>query len=172
MALHDDLLLHAHMLVFVDVGEHAIEAPLQVNLRRAISSAYYAVFHLLIAQAVSVLVPREPAGLAPRVGRVFQHKEMNHVCGMFAKQQLTPELKELLPSGVPSELMSVARIFGQLQQERHSADYDVNFTTERSIALARVVEAEDAFALWKTIRHTHEAAVFLAALAFAGRWSK
>jgi len=172
MALHDDLLSHAHMLVFADVGEHAIKAPLQVNLRRAISSAYYAVFHLLIAESVGLIVPAEPAGLAPRVSRSFRHNEMNHVCGMFAKQQRTPELKELLPTGIPAELTSVARIFCQLQQERHSADYDVNFTTLRSFALARVVEAQEAFDAWEAIKNTKEAAVFLASLAFASRWSK
>jgi len=69
-------------------------------------------------------------------------------------------------------LRTVAGIFSQLQQARHRADYDINFTTLRSIALARIGEAEAAFAAWKTIKNTQEATVFLAALAFASRWSK
>ena len=172
MALHDDLLIHAHMLAMVDIGQHAIQAPLQVNLRRAISSAYYAVFHLLIAESVDLLVPAEPPGLAGRVSRSFTHNEMNRVCGIFARQQLTDELRELLPNGISAGLNTVARIFCQLQQERHSADYDINFTTLRSLTLTRINEAEEAFTAWKSIRETEEATVFLASLAFASRWSK
>jgi hypothetical protein len=41
--MHDDLFAQAEMLAKVDATK-----PKQVNLRRAVSSAYYAVFHYLV----------------------------------------------------------------------------------------------------------------------------
>src|SRR5260370_7667795 len=46
MAYHDDLLAQALQLVHVS-------PPSQLSLRRAVSSAYYAVFHFLISEATS-----------------------------------------------------------------------------------------------------------------------
>jgi hypothetical protein len=46
MAYHDDLLAHA--LEFVHRSP-----PTQLTLRRAVSAAYYAVFHFLISEATS-----------------------------------------------------------------------------------------------------------------------
>jgi hypothetical protein len=78
----------------------------------------------------------------------------------------------VLPQGISAELRLVATTFSQLQQQRHFADYDITFTTVRSLALTRVEEAENAFAAWTVVRNTDEAAVFLTALAFASQWSK
>lgn len=44
--MHDDLLAQAEALARLDAKK-----PKQVNLRRAISSAYYAVFHCLVHHA-------------------------------------------------------------------------------------------------------------------------
>jgi hypothetical protein len=46
MAYHDDLLTQALQLV-------RVAPPTQLTLRRAVSAAYYAVFHFLIAEATS-----------------------------------------------------------------------------------------------------------------------
>ena len=46
MAYHDDLLAQALLLIHVT-------PPSQLTLRRAVSAAYYAVFHYLIAEATS-----------------------------------------------------------------------------------------------------------------------
>jgi hypothetical protein len=48
MPFADDLLEQAHHLVTREEGE-----PKQASLRRAVSTAYYALFHLLIDEAVS-----------------------------------------------------------------------------------------------------------------------
>jgi hypothetical protein len=44
--VHEDLLEQAVRLAMLDVRR-----PKQANLRRAVSSAYYAVFHLLVDEA-------------------------------------------------------------------------------------------------------------------------
>jgi hypothetical protein len=51
MSLHADLLAQARRLVSQDPRR-----PRQASLRRAISTAYYALFHLLISEASAMLV--------------------------------------------------------------------------------------------------------------------
>ena len=53
--------------------------PKQANLRRAISSAYYAVFHQLIEDAVALLLPARLAELRVQVERKFVHSTMKKV---------------------------------------------------------------------------------------------
>ena len=69
MSLHGDLLEQAVHLAQVDTRR-----PKQANLRRAVSSAYYALFHLLAAEASSLYV--KDAGLASRINRTLNHAEM------------------------------------------------------------------------------------------------
>ena len=68
MAYHDELLRQARRLASRD-----IENPEQADLRRTISAAYYALFHLLIAETV-VNWGRDSSrdGLA----RMFEHRVM------------------------------------------------------------------------------------------------
>ena len=66
MSLHADLLEQAEQLAQLDPRR-----PKQANLRRAVSSAYYALFHLLTSEA-SALYAGEP-GLASRINRTHNH---------------------------------------------------------------------------------------------------
>ena len=49
--MHEDLFSQAEKLAKLDVKK-----PKQANLRRAVSSAYYAVFHYLVHEACSVQI--------------------------------------------------------------------------------------------------------------------
>src|SRR5437016_13832960 len=66
MAYHDDLLSQAIHLV------HTAPAT-QASLRRAVSSAYYAVFHFLIAEATSNW---NNVNLRTALGRAYDHNVM------------------------------------------------------------------------------------------------
>jgi uncharacterized protein (UPF0332 family) len=59
MSLAIDLLNQAKELSLLDSKK-----PKQANLRRSVSTAYYALFHLLIDEALMVLSPTVPVGLA------------------------------------------------------------------------------------------------------------
>ena len=59
MSLHENLLVHAEALVTMDRTK-----PRQANLRRAVSAAYYALFHLLIHEAVLRNVGRDSSSVA------------------------------------------------------------------------------------------------------------
>lgn len=172
MALHDDLLRTARLLATLNSPSAQSTQSSQADLRRAVSTAYYAVFHLLIAESLYLLLPWASSAMSARVGRSFGHKEMAGVCRAFARRLLTNELQDLLKETVSPDLEKVATLFCQLQQARHDADYNVSFVPVRTVALSRVAEAEEAFHRWSALRDTPEARVFLTALAFGSRWSK
>ena len=69
MAFADDLLKDAYHL-----AARGGNNPKQSSLRRAVSTAYYALFHLLIADfTVNWRVRSERA----RLGRMFEHRKMS-----------------------------------------------------------------------------------------------
>ena len=67
MSLADDLLSQANRLAAASTGR-----PRQADLRRAVSASYYALFHLLIGDAVQRLNPQPAPGAAePGGARLF-----------------------------------------------------------------------------------------------------
>jgi uncharacterized protein (UPF0332 family) len=167
MGLAEDLLAQAHHLASLDRNR-----PKQANLRRAISSAYYSVFHLLVANAALKFIPRRPAGLIPRVSRAFLHGEMKQACFAFKRTPLADPLNGLLGGVVSPDIEALATAFISLQEVRHIADYDTGTVFSRSGTLAIIAKAEATFSHWRSIEGTDEATVFLATLAFGARWSK
>src|SRR5258708_703279 len=139
MAFADDLLEQAYHLANKEKDD-----PMQASLRRAVSTAYYALFHLLIDEAVSKwTVERQRSAL----GRTFEHKVMRNVCEDHVKNFYSAGKPE---SGV--QLKSVAQTFIILQQKRHTADYDVSFNWSRTNAIGQVDLASAAFEDWRAIR--------------------
>src|ERR1700678_2810607 len=111
MPFADDLLEQAYHLVNRESGK-----PKQASFRRAVSTAYYALFHLLIDEALSNWgIARQRSILA----RTFDHGKMRSVC--------EEQIKSLYSAGQPAaglRLKSVAHAFVEIQQQRHTADYD------------------------------------------------
>jgi hypothetical protein len=99
--------------------------PRQASLRRAVSSAYYALFHRLVEEGTLRLVPNKPAKLRLQAGRAFAHGEMKNVCQLFAKANGPDNLSHLLNTPLENELNSVAAAFVDLQELRHRADYNL-----------------------------------------------
>ena len=61
--------------------------PRQASLRRAVSAAYYALFHLLIAEGAKQLSPPKPEGLRLLTQRAYNHGDMRQVCLSFLSSQ-------------------------------------------------------------------------------------
>src|SRR5258708_15323071 len=114
MAFADDLLEQAEFLVNRDPIN-----PKQASLRRAVSTAYYALFHLLIDEAVGNWgVARQRSVLA----RTFDHGKMKGIC--------EDHVKTFHNSGQPSsgvQLKNAAHTLVLLQEKRHTADYEHAF---------------------------------------------
>jgi uncharacterized protein (UPF0332 family) len=143
MSIHIDLLLQARRLARLDPMR-----PRQANLRRAISSAYYALFHYLIDQACRSVLGTHQAQLPYRqvIGRGFDHGSMKRACRSFAGGNLPQGVARGLPAGfaIPNDLQNVAQTFVELQEQRHLADYDLSQRFARAEVLALVAQADQA----------------------------
>lgn len=167
MSLADDLLQQAFNLANAESGK-----PKQASLRRAESAAYYALFHLFIEDASSRILPGGSAQLRDRISRAFQHAEMKKVCSQLRHATLPAALQSLLPSGVSNDLQAIAGVFLEAQEARHRADYDLSARFRRSTTFQLIDKVDRAVFVWKRIRKSDEATVFLAALTFASRWDR
>jgi hypothetical protein len=159
MGLADDLLKQANHLATKEKRR-----PQQASLRRAISTAYYALFHLLSSEASDKLIPHNPAKLVKFARRALAHTDMKNAAKGISQTPLGRPYNEVLTAPIPPSLVSVARAFVDLQEERHAADYDLCKTFDRYQVLALVKRAEDAFRDWNTVCATREASVFLTML--------
>src|SRR5579862_3028447 len=115
MAIAEDLLVLADRLAHPERDE-----PEQASFRRAISTAYYALFHLLVQEAAQIWSSSSSA----RVGleRRFEHRVMKEVSRSVSKGAWKGWTTPAIP--VPGELRSVAGALVDLQDARHQADYD------------------------------------------------
>jgi hypothetical protein len=110
-------------------------------MRRAISTAYYAVFHLLIEDFVEHW---EFEDQRARLARMFNHQKMRDA-------PFTPRDKKN-PTPVEIELVNIITAFGQLQKDRHRADYDLGWNIVETDVADAITLAEDTFAKWRSIR--------------------
>jgi len=156
MKLARDLLEQADRLARLEV-----KRPKQASLRRSTSTAYYALFHLLCQDAALIFAPNLPEAARAQLQRCFDHSAIKVVCARFLQPSLPRPLASLVGAPVSSSLRTVALSFVQLQEARHSADYDLNSTWDRAKAAAYVQKSRDAFAAWASMRRQREANVFL-----------
>jgi len=148
--------------------------PSDADIRRAISNAYYAVFHLLVMESTDLLCPPNLPRLATRFRRGFAHGGMKAVCVAVARghSSMPPLFSTLFPQPLDTALTAVADAFETLQTDRHLADYDTTNPISLGSAQASVLTARRAIAAWQTIRGTDDAKIFLTALPMHGNWQK
>ncbi|MCI0357624.1 MAG: hypothetical protein L0211_03950 [Planctomycetaceae bacterium] len=165
MSIAQDLLDQASHLVSLESNR-----PKQASLRRAISSAYYALFHLLVEEAsASFAADRE---LRLLVARAFEHGEMKKAAKSFAAGNLPKYISAVTGSRVPKDLQIVARAFVDLQEARHEADYNFRQRFTRTEVQDHISVANNAFTAWNRVRKQLIAQAFLAALLLFSRWNK
>ena len=165
MALHDDLLEQADHLV-----SREPKKPRQASLRRAVSAAYYALFHLLVHEGSRRLAPALPSRLRSQVGRGFAHGNMREVCQRFRRFKPSDALAPLITLPLEADLVAVVEAFIALKEARHQADYDVAATYNRIDVLQKLAQARSAFSSWRAVRSRPNATVFLAALLLQRQW--
>jgi hypothetical protein len=152
MAYHDDLLSQAFQLV------HAIPRT-QATLRRAVSAAYYGVFHFLIAEATANWP--NPT-LRAALGRAYDHGIMKTASNRILNTNDFPFAGE--DPTVVSNLRFIARTFSQLQEDRHFADYNMTRDLDPTDALNQVKSAEKVFKTWHSLRAEQIAQAYLVSL--------
>lgn len=127
-----ELLGTAHRLAAAQVGR-----PRQSDLKRAISTAYYALFHALAKECADRLAGNgrnRPDKAWRQTYRALNHGDAKKACA------------QLRTLGFPAELIRVGDAFRDLQEARHQADYDPTHRVSRTDALAAIASAEDGLA--------------------------
>jgi hypothetical protein len=154
MAFHDDLLSQA-----LELARKNPANPTQADLRRAVSSAYYALFHLLISETTAHWNLDDSR---PGLARMFEHSTMKKASTRISDSRLFPFAGE--DPKIVGSLIRVAQAFGRLQDMRHVADYDSALHWGPTEALNEVETAATAFADWQAIRHEKIAQDYLVSL--------
>ena len=160
MTLAADLLKQAESLAKLEP-----KRPKQASLRRSISSAYYSLFHLLIEEGAKIITT--DGSLRPHISRVYQHGELKKICDAVSAP-LTPSrhwLSNFFDFPVDPLLVSVCQTFSNLQELRHSADYDLSRTFKKSESVGIVSRAIAAHEDWKKVKNVKNAKLLLLASA-------
>jgi hypothetical protein len=152
MAFAEDLLKQAFLLL-----NKESKNPTQASLRRSVSTAYYALFHLLIQEATANW---SRADTRDYLARAFEHSTMKQACTWAENATYDPAISPQ----VVAKLRSVARAFRELQLQRHLADYSNATKWDRIKASAKVNQAKTAFNDWKSIRNEFVAQKYLVSL--------
>jgi hypothetical protein len=153
--LHRDLLEQAHHLATRDKKK-----PKQANLRRALSTAYYALFHLLVGEATRHLLRGGLATHRRGLARAFTHDSMKNTSLAFAEGG-GGRLSALGAITVPQDLKVVAQALVDLQQARHEADYDRGAVFKKTETLELLGRAEEADRAWGRVRKQEVAGLYL-----------
>ena len=125
----DDLLVVADSLA---AGEGP-GRPRQIELRRAVSTTYYALFHTLANNCADLLVgPRSPSQTNQawrQAYRALDHGEVKRKC-------MQGPGKPILDTHFPRSIRDFARQFVKMQEIRNKADYDPLEPFTRSVVFA------------------------------------
>lgn len=176
MAYPDDLIEQAQRLAALDPRR-----PKQASLRRAVSAAYYALFHEIIDRAVSaVLSGADATGLiGDRLRRVVDHGAVLRAAKWFAgpPASMPPAIQGMRYAGAVSpptdpRLIVVCRLFADLQDDRHRADYDLSAPFSRAEAERRIVQARSAITILRTLPSSGDTLIFFLGSVWGERLTK
>jgi uncharacterized protein (UPF0332 family) len=143
----------------------------QADIRRAISAAYYALFHFIMTQAADLVIGstrrRDPRYSV--VYRSVDHSQVRAVCQAVRSAAPDQRLTALMPRHRFSErLRSFAALVQELQAQRHAADYDPSENFRLSDARQAISGARAALGAYQAAG-TEERAAFLTLLLFKRR---
>lgn len=111
--------------------------PHESHFRRAISTAYYALFHCLAESSANLLAGEDPANRSNRAWRQT-YRALNH--GAVQNRRNRREFKTEFPQAI----QDFAKVFVEIRDKRNSADYDPTEPFSKSDAEQAIDDAEDA----------------------------
>jgi hypothetical protein len=137
MVRWEDLAEQAEKLAKMDAGR-----PKETSLRRAVSTAYYAVFHELCRTVANGLASANaPDAIYARMYRLLEHKAARN----FFERLRARDSKECAQLGAYGPtVLGVGMNFIQLQDDRMQADYDpLPFPYNRKFVIEKVARVRD-----------------------------
>ena len=111
--------------------------PRSTNLRRAVSTAYYAMFHCLAGSCADTLIGGLHAGRGSDAW-ILTYRALNHRSTKVRCQD------EQSLEQFPVSIRGFAKTFARMQEHRHRADYAPDAGFRKSEAIQRINEAENA----------------------------
>ena len=162
-----------HLLDQADrlIAPPAMGAPRQADLRRAISSAYYAIFHAILTEAADDLIGRtkRDTELYSLVYRSINHNSLRRLCEDVVKPKLPDKYSPYEPKGgFGPDIIALAAAMVDLQEKRHRADYDPLFRVQGSDATLATATGRTALVHFRRTTRTQRKA-FLSLLVFSPR---
>lgn len=119
--------------------------PRQAELRRAVSAAYYAMFHALARCTANTLVGTASSNRSQaawrQTYRALEHGHARNQCG-----------RQAIMSRFPSEIQSFGETFVIRQWHRHDADYDPDVRFSRSFVMQIIDETEAAITDFESVQ--------------------
>lgn len=168
MTLAEEYFDHANMLLWRG------SEPSRVDVRRAISAAYYGLFHAL-TESGAKLSRVTSDEVRNQIRRAYNHGTMRKACEIFGRlsaRPAPPPYDVIIPEAADPRLFEVAAGFVELQEARNRADYDMLSTLSVFDADRLVAVGERALRQFRDIEYLPETAVFLTALLLADRWPR
>ena len=165
----DELLDQAAFLAKPEVHQAS-----NADFRRGVSACYYAVFHALVGDATEQVARDGTTTLKTIVRRTISHAHIAHVCQIFSRpfEKIPDPLRSALSGPFEPELIFLAKAFPELQHARHQADYDDQAISDVVTVIHWHGAARFAYDGWLTVRHTPNAAAFLAAILLGDKLGK
>ena len=145
-----DLLRIARYLAAGSVGSGR-GRPRQTDLCRAVSTAYYAMFHALAQCCADLLAGSTPNARSNPAWRQT-YRALEHG---LARQQCS---NQAVMRRFPPEIRRFGDVFVAMQRERHAADYDPGITFSRDRVRQFVDQVEDAIAEFNAADRGHRRA--------------
>lgn len=128
------------------------ESASQSDLRRSISTAYYAGLHFILEECANLLTCDEGGTDINRawlqVYRSISHGSVKKACNKATDSTMS----------FPTEIREFAVSFVVWLESRHAADYDPSTNYSAVDALAIVAEVETAIGAFKTVEKKHRQA--------------
>jgi hypothetical protein len=109
--------------------------PTQVTLRRAVSTAYYALFHALAGNCADMLIGTSKSSRSKHAWAEV-YRSPSHGAARSACED------RAVISRFPDEIVSFAAAFADMQGKRNAADYDPTARYLKSAVLADIDRAE------------------------------
>ena len=122
--------------------------PNQEESRRAVSTAYYALFHTLANNCADLIIGQRSAAQTNRAWsqsyRALEHGEVRR------KYSNNPG-KNILKTEFPEEIRKFTEHFVTMQVERHKADYDPLEAFTRSGVQQQILESRTAISVFEQV---------------------
>lgn len=139
-------------------------------MRRAVSTAYYALFHHVGEESAKLLIGATNQDRARRdlARRTVAHTKLKDVCREFLKANPKPILQPFWgPAAIAgdADIAAICNAVIDLQELRHTADYDLQSPIRKSDALDACDTVERAMNAWANFRQNKPEAASLFAMA-------